>query len=90
MCTDLKEPNEAVVTDCYPIPHIKELFSELKVATMFSTIKLASAYYQVPLHEDIIDLTAFISEFVMGINTLSISKDDDYCWCYSATRLVWS
>ena len=90
MCTDLKEPNKAVVTDCYPIPHIEGLFSKLKVATMLSAIKLASAYYQVHLYKDSIDLTAFISEFAMGISTLSISEDDDYCWCYGATRLVWS
>ncbi len=57
MCTDLREPNKAVVTDSYPIPHMEELFSEL----MFSTIDLANAYYQIPLHEDSRDLTAFIT-----------------------------
>ena len=61
MCSDLREPNKAKVTDSYPIPHMKELFSELRGATMFSTIDLANAYYQVPLHEESRDLTAFIT-----------------------------
>lgn len=61
MCTDLREPNKAVVTDCYPLPHVDELFANLQGAKMFSTIDLANAYYQLPLHEDSRDLTAFIT-----------------------------
>lgn len=61
MCTDLREPNKAVVTDCYPLPHVDELFASLQGAKMFSTIDLANAYYQLPLHEDSRDLTAFIT-----------------------------
>lgn len=61
MCTDLREPNKAVITDCYPLPHIDELFSSLRGATLFSTIDLANAYNQVPLHKDSRDITAFIT-----------------------------
>lgn len=61
MCTDLREPNKAVVTDCYPVPHVDELFANLQGAKMFSTIDLANACYQLPLHEDNRDLTAFIT-----------------------------
>lgn len=61
MCVDLREPNKSIVVDSYPIPHIKELFSQLRGAVMFSTIDLANAYHQVPLHEDSRDLTAFIT-----------------------------
>lgn len=61
MCADLLEPNKAVVTDCYPLPHIDELFSSLRGGTLFSTIDLANAYYQVPLHEDSRDFTALIT-----------------------------
>lgn len=56
MCTDLREPNKAVITDCYPVPHVDELFANLKGAKMFSTINLANAYYQFPLHKDSRDL----------------------------------
>ncbi|KAL1251129.1 hypothetical protein QQF64_018925 [Cirrhinus molitorella] len=61
MCADLREPNKAVVTDCYPLPHVDELLSTLCGAKIFSTIDLANAYYQVPLHEDSRDITAFIT-----------------------------
>lgn len=40
---------------------MEELFSQLRVAVMFSTIDLTNAYHQVPLHEDSRDLTAFIT-----------------------------
>ncbi|XP_039602201.1 uncharacterized protein K02A2.6-like [Polypterus senegalus] len=61
MCIDLRKPNRAVIVDSFPLPHMDELLSALRGATVFSTIDLASACYQVPLHEDSRDLTAFIT-----------------------------
>ena len=61
MCTDLREPNKAVVIDSFPLPHIDELLANLRGAKVFSTIDLANAYYQLPLHEDSRDITAFIT-----------------------------
>lgn len=61
MCADLREVNKAVITDCYPLPHIDEMLTSLRGATVFSTIDLANAYYQLPLHEDCRDITAFIT-----------------------------
>lgn len=61
MCADLREVNKAVITDCYPLPHIDEMLTSLRGATVFSTIDLANAYYQLPLHDDSRDITAFIT-----------------------------
>ncbi len=61
MCVDLRETNKAVIMDSYPLPHIDELLSKLCGATVFSTIDLESAYFQLPLHEESRDLTAFIT-----------------------------
>lgn len=58
---DLREPNKAIVIDSHPLPHIEEVFAELRGARMFSTLDLQSAYHQVPLHEESRDLTAFIT-----------------------------
>lgn len=62
MCVDLREANKAVITDRYPLPHIDELLSKLCGATVFSTTDLDSAYFQLPLHEESRDLTAFMHE----------------------------
>ncbi|KAJ8014421.1 hypothetical protein DPEC_G00040040 [Dallia pectoralis] len=61
MCVDLREPNKAIVSDCHPLPHMDELLSELRGATVFSTIDLAFAYHQMLLHPDSRDITAFIT-----------------------------
>ena len=61
MCVDLREPNKAIVADCHPLPHMDELFSNLRRATVFSSIDLASAYHQLPLHPESCDITAFIT-----------------------------
>ncbi|KAL0190178.1 hypothetical protein M9458_012876 [Cirrhinus mrigala] len=61
MCVDLREPNKALVTDSYRLPHIEEMLSLLRGATVFSTIDLKSAYFQLLLHEESRDLTSFIT-----------------------------
>ena len=61
MCVDLREPNKAVVIDSFPLPHMDELLSSLRGSTVFSSIDLATAYYQVPLAVQSRDLTAFIT-----------------------------
>ncbi|CAM4605479.1 unnamed protein product [Caretta caretta] len=61
LCVDLRERNKAVVIDSHPLPHIEEVLAELRGAKMFSTLDFQSSYYQVMLHEDSRDLTAFIT-----------------------------
>ncbi len=60
LCVDLREPNKAVIIDSHPLPHIEEVFTELRGASMFSTIDLQNAYHQVSLHQDSRDLTALL------------------------------
>lgn len=40
---------------------MEEIFTELRGATLFSTLDLQSAYYQMPLREDSRSLTTFIT-----------------------------
>ncbi|CAM4578900.1 unnamed protein product [Caretta caretta] len=61
LCVDLREPNKAFVIDSHPLPHIEEVFAELHGAKMFSTLDLQITYYEVMLHGDSRDLTAFIT-----------------------------
>ena len=33
-CVDLREPNTAIVVDGYPLPHMEEMFAELRGAIL--------------------------------------------------------
>ena len=61
VCVDLREPNKSVVVDGFPLPHMEEMFTELRGATLFSTLDRHSAYHQMPLYEDSHSLTTFIT-----------------------------
>lgn len=61
VCVDLREPNKAVVTDSFPLPHTEELLHSLVGASHFSKLDFASAYHQVLLDPESRDLTAFIT-----------------------------
>ena len=61
LCVDLREVNKAIIPDKFPLPTVDELLSELRGAKHFAKLDLATAYHQLPLHEDSRDLTAFIT-----------------------------
>ena len=61
LCVDLRAVNEAIVADVFPLPHIEDLLTNLKGATVFSKLDALSAYHQVELAEKSRDLTAFIT-----------------------------
>ena len=49
------------MVDSHPLPHIEEVFHELRGAQIFSSIDLQNAYHQLPLHPESRDLTGFIT-----------------------------
>lgn len=61
LCVDLREPNKSVIMDCYPLPHLENLFTELAGATHYSQIDLSSTYHQLPFHPESRSLTTFIT-----------------------------
>ncbi|KAL1259102.1 hypothetical protein QQF64_009679 [Cirrhinus molitorella] len=60
LCVDLREPNKALIADSHPLPHMEELLTDLRGASVFTTNVLAAAYHQLTLHEECRDITAFI------------------------------
>ena len=62
VCVDLRRVNEAIVADTFPLPHIEDLFAELRDAVYFTKLDLNSAYHQVELAEESRDLTAFVTQ----------------------------
>ena len=55
----------ATVSDHYPLPIILDFTSRISGSTVFSNLDLYKGYYQVPLNEDDIQKTAFITTFGM-------------------------
>jgi hypothetical protein len=60
---DFRKLNSVTVKDAYPIPRIDSMLHKLAGAKLFTTIDLASGYYQVGLSEESKQYTAFGCEF---------------------------
>ena len=50
------------MSDAYPLPNIDEQIAKISKASVFSTLELKSAYYQLPLHAEDRPYTAFEAE----------------------------
>lgn len=59
-CVDYRKLNEATVKDAYPLPRIDESLEALGGAQWFSTLDLASGYWQVGLTERAKKKSAFV------------------------------
>ena len=51
-CIDYRRLNEISVHDAYPVPRVDDALRSLKGARWFTTLDLASAYWQIPLDRD--------------------------------------
>ena len=61
-CIDYRKLNSITKKDVYPLPRISEVLDSLGNAKYFSTMDLASGYWQVPLEEENREKTAFIKK----------------------------
>ena len=60
-CVDYREVNAATVKDAYPPPRIDDSLSALSGAKWFSTLDLASGYWQVPMDPASSGKAAFVT-----------------------------
>ena len=59
-CVDYRKLNSITKKDAHPLPHIQDIFDTFTGATVFSTLDLKSGYWQVPMHPDSVEKTAFV------------------------------
>ncbi|XP_063820175.1 uncharacterized protein LOC135062022 [Pseudophryne corroboree] len=60
-CVDYRKLNSCTVRDAYPLPRIEESLAALGNAKFFSTLDLASGYWQVPVAPQDREKTAFVT-----------------------------
>ena len=60
-CIDYRGLNTVTKTDLFPLPRIDDLLDQLGRAKFFSTLDLAAGYWQVQVHPDSREKTAFIT-----------------------------
>ncbi|KAK3552131.1 hypothetical protein QTP86_001505 [Hemibagrus guttatus] len=61
LCVDYRVLNERTIKDAYPLPRIQDTFDTLSTAKWFSTLDLASGYWQVEFTPGAREATAFCS-----------------------------
>ena len=60
-CIDYRELNSVTKADMFPLPRIDDLLDQLGESRFFSTLDLASGYWQVQVHPDSVEKTAFVT-----------------------------
>ena len=62
MCVDYRKLNSVTTVDAYPMPTIDAILSSLQGAQVFSSLDLRSGYWQMMVHPDDVEKTAFICQ----------------------------
>ena len=60
-CVDYRRLNKVTKPDAFPVPKVDECVDAISGSTIFSTVGLTCGYFQVPVREQDIPKTAFIS-----------------------------
>jgi hypothetical protein len=63
MCVDYRALNEVTIKNKYPLPHIEDLFDQMKGARVFSKIDLRSGYHQLSIQTSDVAKTAFTTRY---------------------------
>lgn len=59
LCIDVRKVNSVTTKDAYPTPNVEGLLSRIQDTQFISSVDLKDAFWQIPLHPDSRDKTAF-------------------------------
>ncbi|KAE8883743.1 hypothetical protein PF007_g22418 [Phytophthora fragariae] len=62
-CIDYRRLNAVTIKDRYPMPLIDDILDVLRGAKLYSTIDIASGYWNVPMDPDSVEKTAFTCKY---------------------------
>jgi hypothetical protein len=62
-CIDYRKINNITITDAHPLPRIDDLLEQMRMAKWFTTMDLASGYWQIAMEEEDKVKTAFTCPF---------------------------
>lgn len=62
-CVDYRMLNQRIKPSRWPIPHIEEIFDELKGSRLFTTLDLFQGYWQVKMAEACKEHTTFVTRY---------------------------
>ena len=62
-CVDYRKLNSITRKDAYPLPRIEDLMQAFGGSKLFSTLDMASGYWQIAVDERDVEKTAFITPF---------------------------
>jgi hypothetical protein len=63
MCVDYRSLNDVTIKSKYPLPHIDDLFDQMRGARVFSKIDLRSGYHQMKIRPSDIPKTTFSTRY---------------------------
>ncbi|GFY20615.1 retrovirus-related Pol polyprotein from transposon 17.6 [Trichonephila clavipes] len=63
LCIDYRKLNEITVADTYPLPRMEDLLHQAKLTPFMSILHLRAGYFQVKVHVEDQDKTAFVCPF---------------------------
>jgi hypothetical protein len=63
MCVDYRSLNDVTIKNKYHLPHIEDLFDQMRGAKVFSKIDLRSGYHQMKIRPSDVPKTAFTTRY---------------------------